>query len=205
MYQTAKKKKKTDLIMKQYKALETEIFHICKKAERLCRKTNPANTQWSPLLVKALNTLKYWQMRLKHNKNHPTIVKLGEEAEIQYQEHTTEDILGNIKGSKEKLAEIRRNSVELHKRHLEDMAEKYEKLHNLPKARAIQEILTHKELRSMFSIMGENLKETPSGQFSSLWIATDENGEYIKDPSQTIIVTKKLQIEKILLERNAKH
>ena len=129
-------------------------------------------------------------MRLKHNRNHPTIVKLGEEAKIQYQEHTTEEILGNIKGSKEKLAKIRRNSVELRKRHLEDMAEKYEKLHSLPKARAIQEILTHEEVCLMFSIMRENLKETPSGQLSSLWIATDENGEYIKDPSQTIIITK---------------
>ena len=95
-------------------------------------------------------------MRLKHNKNHPTIVKLGEEAEIQYQEHTTEDILDKIKGSKDKLAETRRNSVELHQRHLKDMAEKYEKLHDLPKARAIQEILIHEELRLMFLVMREN-------------------------------------------------
>ena len=205
MYQTVNNKKTPDLIMKRYEALDTEIFHICTKAERRCRKTNPTNAQWSPSLVKALNALKYWYMRLKHNKSHPTIVKLGADAEIQYQEYTKEEILYKIKRSKDKLAETRKNSVQIRKRHLEDMAEKYEKLHNLSKAQAIQEILTHEEIRLMFSIMKEKLKGTPSGQLSSLWVATDDNGDYVKDPSNVRIIKAKSQIEKLLLERNAKH
>ena len=57
----------------------------------------------------------------------------------------------------------------------------------------------------MFSKLQEKVRDTNSGQLENLWIATNDQGQYVKDPSNTTILTQRKQIEESLFERNAEH
>ena len=52
-------------IKRTYKILDEEIYHICRKAERKCKKTVSGTYTWSPKLVQAIKTLSYWRARKK--------------------------------------------------------------------------------------------------------------------------------------------
>ena len=57
----------------------------------------------------------------------------------------------------------------------------------------------------MLSMLRVKVKDYHSMQLGNLWIATDKNGQYVKDPSNTTVLTQITQIEQSLLECNAKH
>ena len=69
----------------------------------------------------------------------------------------------------------------------------------------MQEILTQEEIRLMFSMLRDKVKDTNSGQLSNLQIAKDKHGKYVKVPCSTRVFTQKTQIETLLLERNTEH
>ena len=205
LHQTVTNKKAPDDIMRCYEILEKEIFHICKKAESKCRRSFSGLHQWSPKLKKAIQTLSYWRARLKYNAYHPVIQKLGLELNITFHPRKRSEIQDQIKESRKELVQIQKQSAQVRKKHLEDLAEQYSRIHNISKATAIQELLTQEEIKLMFSMLGERVKQKQRGQMSTLWVARDENGNYTKDLQNKKVYTNKETIEELLLQRNAKH
>ena len=49
------------------------------------------------------------------------------------------------------------------------------------------------------------MKTQPKGQLKKVWIAYDDEGEYVKDPTKKVEVTKEAEVHEILLKRNRKH
>ena len=50
--------------IKQYNAIHTDIYRLCRNAEKGCTKGTRHDTKWSPTLRKAVHTKRYWRMRL---------------------------------------------------------------------------------------------------------------------------------------------
>ena len=151
MFQTATHRKTPALIMEKYESLESKIYSIYKKSEHTCWTTIAGRSYWSPTLVKAIDTVKYWRGRLKYNRDHPVVIKLGVKLNIDYKQMEKDEIVTKITESKLDLDNIRKKSSEICKQYLEDLAENYAKLHNIQKSRAIQELITQEEIRLMFS------------------------------------------------------
>ena len=72
-YQWRSKEKNKWEVKKQYEKIDTEIYNICKKAEKKCTREKSGKYDWSPKLDKAIKALAYWsavlQVRVDLNNN----------------------------------------------------------------------------------------------------------------------------------------
>ena len=134
LYGQWKTKKRTKWETKRkYEILDKEIFHICRLAEKKCKRTVCGTYAWSPKLVQAIKHLSYWRARKKYTKENSVVRHLGRETGIDYQWHTTEEIEQFINESRYKLQEVQEEAIENRKSHLNDLAEKYAKENKLQK------------------------------------------------------------------------
>ena len=67
------------------------------------------------------------------------------------------------------------------------------------------ELIAHEESRETFKLLRQRIKPSNRGQLKSLWIAVDENGNYVKDSTNKQILTDRDTIHTELLRRNAIH
>ena len=192
-------------VAKKYERLDSEIFHLCKKAERKCRKSTSGNYAWSPQLSKAIKTLIYWKTRTKHGDENRIVKQIGQELDIPFEFYTKDEIQVFVNKSRERLTQVQSKAIEHRKKYLEDRATKYSEENNIAKARAITELLAHESVRSTFYFLREKLKKSHTGQLNKIWVAYDENGNYCKDLQRKIDLDKEQDVHRILLKRNKKH
>ena len=188
-YQWTKKQKNRWEVTKRYEKLDKEIFDICRTAEDRCRKSVSGNYHWSPALAKAINNLTYWRSRKKFPDENNLITHLGKKADIQYQILTHDDIQSNINQSMAALKEVQKNSLKHRQQHLEDLADAYASENNLTKANAIKVLLSHESTKRMYSIMREKMKGRQKGQLQSVWVAYNDEGQYVKDTQRKVEIT----------------
>ena len=79
-------------VMKKYEKLDTEIFHICRKAEKQSKPSVSGRHKWSPKLACAIKQLSYWKARMKYGSNNRVVIQLGQEADIDYEYKSTNEI-----------------------------------------------------------------------------------------------------------------
>ena len=199
-WQTKKKNKwETKTI---YEKLDTEIYHICKTAEKKCRKTVSGNYDWSPKLASAIKQLAYWRARKRHKNNTSVIKKLGKETGISYSWQSQEEIDNQINISRELLKNVQESAIIHRKKHLNDLAEKYARENKIAKSKAIQELIAHESIRSTFGLLRGKLKQNTRSQLTKIWVAQDETGKYVKDPTNRRVIEDETKIHKHLLRRN---
>ena len=197
----------TDLssIMRQYEALDKEVFGICSKAEQKCKPTIAGRYEWSPTLVQAIKQLRYWRQRLRHNHSTPLIEKLGTELQIKYIKLAREIIQQHVECSKAYLKEVQTEARKYRQDHLEEVAQQYAEQHQMSKQQAIIELISHEETRNLFKNLQYSLKQNNRRPLKSLWVSVDENGQYTKDQVTKKVYTDTTEIHRALLNRNSKH
>jgi len=201
---TNKKKSKWDT-MKKYEKLDKEIFHICRKAEQLCRPNVSGRHKWSPKLVLAIKTLSYWRARRKYGQNNAVVQHLGKEAKIEYEYQSNAEIISHIDNSRENLTIIQQESIKHRQQHLQDLADKYAKENNISRSTAVTELMSQESAKSMFALLREKLKKASTRQLQKIWISYDENGRYKKDPNNKVEINSSTKAHKLLLQRNQQH
>ena len=192
-------------IMRQYEALDKEVLGICQKAERKCRPSWAGKFEWSPALARAIKDLQYWRYRLKETDETPVTKRLGDELNIKFTPLSKLVINMMINKSRATLTEIQKDAKKHRQDHQELVAQKYAAQNNLSKHQAILELVSHEESRNTFSTLRQRLKPTPYSRLKTLWIATDEQGNYTKDHSRKDIYTDGDGIHRQLLLRNSDH
>ena len=70
---------------------------------------------------------------------------------------------------------------------------------------AVTELLSHEDVRSTFHTLRTHLKPLHRSQLKTLWVATDDEGNYIKDHEHKQIYSDEKQIHAQLLRRNEEH
>ena len=191
--------------MKLYEKLDTEIFHLCRKAERKCQSTRGGRYEWSPTLAKAIKTLTYWKARKKYAVHNRLIENLGNELEISFDFQTEDEIQHMINISRENLSKVQDKAIEHRKKFFEVKANNYAQENNLSKAKAISELISHESARSTFHLLRDKLKQKRIGQLKKIWIAYDDNGQYCKDHTRKLEIETDTEVHKKLLQRNKKH
>ena len=181
-----------------------EIYNICKKTENECMRKKSGKYDWSPKLDKAIKILTYWRARKKYSDNNPLVAKLGQEININYQSYLEEEIIHYINNSRNELKKVQENAIEYRKKHLTDLATKYAKENKMRLHNAIQEIISHKSIRSTFNLLQGKLKKQKKTQLDKIWIAKDDDGNYTKDLARQLIVEEEEQVHEHLLRRNKK-
>ena len=193
-------------IMKTYEKLDSEIFHICNKAEKKCKTTFSGRYKWSPALSKAIKTLAFWKAKQKYgDKNKVLLKKLARDADIAYIDQLDENIPWNIQKSRDNLKHIQDNAVQYRRAHLEELANRYASDNNLTKANAVSELMSHESVRSLYSLLRDKLKSTKSGQLTKLWVAYDAEGNFIKDTKKKTEFTSSSDVHNMILRRNQLH
>ncbi len=192
-------------IMKQYEAIDREVYGICQSAEQQCKSAYAGRYEWSPTLDTAIKTVSYWRHRLKRNEETIVIRQLGKLLNIPYVSLSKCTIHQMINDSKVRLIEVRQKSREHRQNHLEALAEQYAHQNSTSRQRAIVELIAHEEARGMFRSLRQSLKPTQYSSLSTLWTAIDENGDYVKDHEVKAIHSDQQTIHQILLDRNARH
>ena len=192
-------------IKKKYEQLDAEIYGICIKAEKDCRKTIAGKHLWSPVLVQCIKKLNYWRYLLKNKKENTIIKEWGKELDIEYGKHTKEYIQQKIKESREELDNIQKKSVEHRKDHLQELANNYANQNNVSMNTAINELIAHEGIRNTFLNLKDKVKKQNTGQLTSLWISRDENGNYTKDNNNKEIYTDEESVHQKILQRNHDH
>ena len=158
-YNWLKKKKSKWDTMKKYEKLDKEIFHICRKAEQLCRPNVSGRHKWSPQLVSAIKTLSYWRARQKYSHNNAVVRYLGRETKIEYEYQSNAEIISNIKTSRDNLTLIQKESIKHRQQHLQDLADKYAKENNISRSTAVTELMSQESAKSMFALLREKFKK----------------------------------------------
>ena len=92
--------------------------------------------------------------------------------------------------------------MEHQKQHLNSLTNIYTKENILSQAKAIQELIAHKSVRSTCEILRRKIKKHTKGQLDKIWIAVDENGKYVKDPPNRTVVEEGGKTYTQLLHRN---
>ncbi len=192
-------------IMRQYEAIDKEVFGICTKAESKCRPSWAGNFEWSTQLARAIQELQYWRCRLRDEYETVIIKKLGMELQIEYTKLSKVVLQVMVDTCRDKLTEIQSNARKYRQDHLDSVAQKYADQNNLSKQQAITELLSHEESRQTFNTLRQRLKPDYRGKLKTLWVATDDNGNYVKDHSRKEIYTDEKGIHHELLQRNADH
>ncbi len=160
---------------------------------------------WSLDLARAIKQLTYWRYRLRYQTHTLGMIKLEEELDIKYTELSHQTIHQFINDSKVKLKEIQQKAQSSRKAHLEACAQQYANQHNMSVQQAITDLIAHEEVRGTFKLLSRNLRNMERNQLSTLWEATDDNGEYTKDTTRKLIYRDTKEIHKALLRRNARH
>ena len=192
-------------IMRKYEALDREVLGICSKAEKRCKPDWAGRYEWSPKLAQAIKQLAYWRSRLKDKGNTVIREHLETELQIKYTALSDHTIHLMINESKKKLRDIQQNARTHRQAHLEELAQNYSNQNNISLNRAILELMSHEKSRTTFTALRHSLKKVDRRQLTTLWIATDENGEYSKDEATQKILSSGEDIHTALLKRNAKH
>ncbi len=177
-------------VMKKYEKLDKEIYNICRKAEKECKPAHRGKAEWSPALAAAIKELSYWRAQSRYKQENMVIKKLGEETGILYTHTEMHEIWDKIRQCRKKLDDIKTNSVQLRKEYLDTRAETYAKENNLTQAHAVRELLSHKSIKTTFLLLREKLKEPRRGLLQKIWIARDEQGNFIKDQQRVVILEK---------------
>ena len=192
-------------IMRQYEALDKEVFGICTKAEQKCKPTYAGKFEWSPALARAIKQLRYWRHRLRTDTKTIIVDQMGEELDIPYEQLSTFVIQQMVNISRETLKNVQKDAQQHRKNHLEELAQMYADQNNLSQQQAVIELLSHEETRETFKTLRQSLKPNHRRQMKTLWSAMDDNGNYIKDFERKTIYTEKQQVHAALLKRNADH
>ena len=93
-------------IMRQYEALDGEIFGICKKAEQYCQPALVGKHDWSPALVVAIKQIRYWRYCLRVEEETIITKRMGEELNIKYEKLSKSVLQMMVNLSRDKLTEI---------------------------------------------------------------------------------------------------
>ena len=205
LYHRKRKKYTRWKIMKKYEKIDREVFTICQSAEKSCKPTVSGHYQWSPVLARAIKELAYWRARHKYMQENSTIIKLGEELGIEYEEKPLEEIHLQLRHSREHLQHIQSDSITFRQQHLESLADLYAANNNISRMNAVKELLSHESQRRMFSMLRQRLNRQSRSQLKNVWVAFNSAGEYTKDPSNKTILDKEQEVHKALLKRNQKH
>ena len=192
-------------IMLKYERLDREIHGICTKAEKGCRPAWAGSFEWSPKLVYAIKTLTYWRHRMKYKDRTVVAKQLEKELNLIYQPLSQEVIQQMVTTSRQLLSDIQQTSREHRQEHLEALAENYASQHNMTSQQAVIDLMSHEDSRSTFEMLRQRLKPMTRRQLKTLWIARDEEGNYIKDITSKTVLTDKDDIHEALLRRNEKH
>ena len=192
-------------VMKRYESLDREIYSICRKAEKECRATHSGKADWSPSLDSAIKQLSYWRARLRYKQENMVIQKLGIETGIQYERMDDNEIKIRVKQCRENLDKVQKNSVQIRQKHLESRAEQYAKDNNLSHENAVRELLSHESIKTTFLLLRDKLKDQRSGLLQKIWIARDDQGNFIKDRTKAQVLETKEEVHHQLLIRNKKH
>ena len=146
-----------------------------------------------------------WRHRLKNDTETPIIQHIGNELGIKYTPLSKFMIHQMINDSKTNLKRIQKNARVLRQEHLEALATEYGLQNNVSKQTAITELISHEETRETFKVLRQRLKPIQRGQLQTLWVSTNDQGEFTKDTENKQILTKRDDIHAALLNRNARH
>ena len=102
-----------DNIKVKYEQINAAKHGICTKAEKKYRPTIAGYHEWSLQLAQGIKELTYWRKRLHSNKQILSIVDIGKEVNISYEELTQSEIQNKIKASRKKLNDIQTDSIKV--------------------------------------------------------------------------------------------
>ncbi len=168
-------------IMKKYEAIDKEVHGICSQGEKHGKTSWAGNYTWSPKLVTAIKKISYWRLRLRSQFETVAIKHAGTELGIIYTHLSQSEKQHKIQENRGNLSKTQSDSRNHRQDHLHELATSYAAQNNVSTQTAVLELISHEDTRHTFKLLRSRLKPVNTGQLKSLWTATDNNGEFVKD------------------------
>ena len=195
-------------MIRQYEALHTDIYRSCRYAEAKCKRSGNSDYYWSPKLEKAIETQRYWRLRLSRAQiqSPPTFqMKTYQKKHcIQDEFKDLDSIKDKMKEATEELRQVQEKSTEHRVDFLQRLAQKYSDENNTPVEKAIKAILSHEEDREVWKSIKTKLNKFDKSQLDKIWIDAKRGYSTTKKRNKVEINSTE-EMHKKLLARNKRH